>query len=462
MKKSSSMQPLPATQSRRLLSRFFLALGVAVLIHLLLLGCLRMVLELRGPSRTAEILATRQVESLAPDLAKLAAPVPVEVPLPWHVMDASVKGLLALPPLESSASHSMSLGAARQVFNGGGGLGVPQAMRNRLDAARRSKLLLEGGGLPEVEDAVQRALAWLATEQNEDGSWGRSYRGAMTGFAVLCFLGHGDTPESPAHGRVVKAGIQFLTRLSAKNRGLISERPASNASCYEHGIATYALGEAFLMAGFGQKDLLPVIEAFERGVQVILDGQTEAGGWLYRYQKGGRGDVSVTGWQYQALKIAHQTRLHFAGLEERIERMEHFLLSMRGPRGGFGYTEPEDRASLTGAGVLGLQLFHPQEHRIMIIEGLQVILDSNQRKRWPGVDIYAWYYNTQATFNFGGSAWESWSVGFQKALLENQLPEGCWRHASAGKAHADAQIFCTTLCTLMLEVFYRYRSSSEK
>ena len=211
------------------------------------------------------------------------------------------------------------------------------------------------------------------------------------------------------------------------------------------------------MARFGQKNLGPVVEAFDRGVRIILQGQTEAGGWLYNYKPGLNGDMSVTGWQYQALKAARQTRLNFPTLEKQIQKTERFLLNMRGPRGGFGYQDPADSASLTGVGVLGLQMFNPQDHRLAIIEGLQLILDAYGRKKWAGADVYAWYYNTQATFNFGGAAWERWNAVFQMELLKNQQLDGHWRHLSAGKAKFDSDLFCTVLCTLMLEVYYRYQ-----
>jgi hypothetical protein len=160
------------------------------------------------------------------------------------------------------------------------------AMRSRGRLSDRIKSLTEKGGSPEAEDAVQRALRWLANVQNKDGSWGSSYPVAMTGYAVLCFLGHGDTPDSATYGPVVRRGVEFLTQTSAKNTGLMASKPGTNGACYEHGIATYALGEVYAMARFGQKDMGLVIDSFEKGVQIILRGQTEAGGWLYNYNPG--------------------------------------------------------------------------------------------------------------------------------------------------------------------------------
>lgn len=460
---SSVTAPPAQVQPRRLVLRFTVALALALILHFLLLSFLVIVVEMGGPSPQAEIQAVTVAE--APDLApKVSKPMPVStasmaVPPPAAILDFSTQGTMTLPPISNrAASPTMTMGAAKAIFSGGGGMGVPSTMQNRFSPDKRLKLLMKMGGSPGAEDAVQRALDWLARVQNEDGSWGKTFQGAMTGLAVLCFLGHGETPESATYGREVRRGVGFLTLLSAKNEGMMTAVPRTNAACYEHGIATYALGEVYALARFGQKDLGAVVDAFDRGVRIILAGQTEAGGWLYNYNPGTGGDVSVTGWQYQALKAARQTRLNFPTLERQIEKTERFLLRMRGARGGFGYKEPADKPSLTGAGVLGLQMFDPQEHRLAIIAGLQVVLDSYGKKRWAGADVYAWYYNTQATFNFGGAAWDRWNAVFQKELLENQHKDGHWHHASASKAKADADLFCTTLCTLMLEVFYRYEA----
>lgn len=454
--------PPPQAQPRHLVLRFVVALLLAVVLHLLLLGLLAVVVEVGGFAPQAEIQAIRQVTESSearPAVSKTMAAdtVPTPLPQPPQVQDFSIHGTVPLPTFERIATPTMTLGAAHQVFNGGGGMGVPLAMRNRFDPDQRLKLLLERGGLPEAEDAVLRALDWLMHSQNADGSWGTTYKVAMTGLAVLCFLGHGDTPESATYGGTVSRGVDFLTERSTKNNGLMATAPNSSGACYEHGIATYALGEVYALARFGQKNMGPVVEGFDKGVNIILKGQTEAGGWLYNYSPGPKGDMSVTGWQYQALNAARQTRLHFPTLEQQIHKTERFLLNMRGPKGGFGYTGPTDRASLTGVGVLGLQLFDPQEHRAAIIAGLQFIFESYGKKKWSNADVYAWYYNTQAAFHFGGTAWERWNAIYQKELLHNQKKDGHWSHPSAQKAKDDADIFCTVLCTLMLEVYYRYQ-----
>ena len=43
---------------------------------------------------------------------------------------------------------------------------------------------------------MSNALEYLKTKQKADGSWGTGGQGAMTGFALLCYFGRCETPDS--------------------------------------------------------------------------------------------------------------------------------------------------------------------------------------------------------------------------------------------------------------------------
>ncbi len=90
-----------------------------------------------------------------------------------------------------------------------------------------------------------------------------------------------------------------------------------------------------------------------------------------------------------------------------------------------------------------------------------------------GSPLYYWYYTSQAKFHEGGNAWKSWNKQFSPTLMRNQTivpKEQSGYVDNEGKAHATGswlspgvkehngsnKVMDTILCTLMLEVYYRY------
>ena len=140
------------------------------------------------------------------------------------------------------------------------GVSVPKSMSGRCDKVGRLARLARGGVRnPErVENSVIKALNWLNKDQNPDGSWGKNAKGAMTGFALLCYLGHCELTDSPEYGEAVAKGIKYLVELGDEKDGWLYVTNQKHGSAYAHGIATYALAEAY---GMTEKQfILPVLK----------------------------------------------------------------------------------------------------------------------------------------------------------------------------------------------------------
>ena len=58
--------------------------------------------------------------------------------------------------------------------------------------------------------ARTRGLDWLTKNQNADGSWGKTYTVAVTGFACLSYLSAADEPFDGDRGKALVKGLQFL------------------------------------------------------------------------------------------------------------------------------------------------------------------------------------------------------------------------------------------------------------
>jgi len=314
------------------------------------------------------------------------------------------------------------------------------------------------------ELAVRRALRWLKKEQLPDGSW-KNTKPAMTGLALLAYLAHGDTSASSKEfGTTVEKGIKWLLD-NQEPDGRFKGRDAHD---YSHPIATYALCEAYGMTK------LPFIKsAAEKAVDIILKGQHSSGGWDYNCQQSNRDDVSYMGWCVQALKAAYIAKLENEGLKQALEKSVACLKKSADPSGKFGYTGPQDgNGGLTGVGVLCLQMLgasREPECRNGVL-WLTKSCTFNWEKPWLTSPIYYWYYITQAKFQAGGETWNSWNKQFAAQLIQHQKVEsnaimgpdgrmrdvGWWEPPAAVKGHTDGPVMDTALCTLQLEVYYRY------
>ena len=348
----------------------------------------------------------------------------------------------------------------------GGGLGnLPGTMRGRVGTGRKAAME-QNKMKTKTEMAVLNGLRWLVKNQNADGSWGDGTKGAMTGLGLLCFLGHGETPESQEFGLTVNKAVQWILDNGTKNEGRLHMASSfSQSGVYEHGICSYALGEYYTMT---QDDR--VKELFKQAIGYIVQGQGPGGGWMYSYDKTAD-DLSVSGWQIQALKAAHLSKLGIYGVDEALDKAIAYIERVKGPKGGYGYRGPADKYSLTGVGIL-CELFWKGERGILR-KGMEWVLDETEKNepvKYKGekADLYAWYYHTQACLMFGGSAWTKWNRWFQDEIVDAQATDGSWPPMPA-KSHGGLQdgntksgaVYRTTLCVLMLEVFYRYMPTTQ-
>ena len=346
--------------------------------------------------------------------------------------------------------------------------GLPATMAGRAGGKAREQAMTMNKGTKESEEAVLRGLRWLVKNQSPDGSWGPSNKGAMTGFGLLSFLGHGETPVSPEFGPAVQKALDWLTQNGAKFDGRLHMAAAFNQpGVYEHAIATYALGEYYTMT----KDER-VADLLRKAVGYIVDGQSPDGGWVYGYTKDGDGDTSVSGWQIQALKAAHLSGLNISGVDQALDKAMVNLKRVQGKNGGFGYRTPADTYSLTGVGVL-CTYFWKQEKDKSVRDGIEFMMKATD-KDFPveykndKANLYAWYYNTQACLMVGGAPWTKWNRLFQSEVVKNQGSDGSWPPMPA-KGVGDLQntpagngpFYRTNLCILMLEVYYRYMPSTK-
>ncbi|GAA5481812.1 prenyltransferase/squalene oxidase repeat-containing protein [Haloferula sargassicola] len=354
---------------------------------------------------------------------------------------------------------------------GGGGFGsIPATMKKRCSPEDRMQRLKESGGTPQCEDAVVKGLDWLKNTQASDGSWGGKYRSADTGFAVLAFLGHCETPLSEKYGETVLKGITWLVDLGMKQNGRLNVSGETNPYPYEHAIATYALGESTTFCRQLGINIPNLDDVTQKAGQYILDHQHSSGGWDYGYRVDGDrgGDLSVSAWQIQALKACKHTGLDFKNMNKAVRGALSYVKECQVRDGGFGYRPSENNfspsgyASLTGAGMLAYQMWgKPSVSEVRNGAGY---IRKNSKFDYNGAraDLYAHYYESQAMIARGGEDWKMYNSMFRDQVLGGQEADGSWKQPGRGTIdghaaeHYGNRHYRTCLCILMLESYYRF------
>jgi hypothetical protein len=330
----------------------------------------------------------------------------------------------------------------------------------------RRKLALQRGGTLASEQAVEAALEWLAKHQAPGGAWSLVHdRGecngrcanpgcrdrfdpAATGLSLLAFLGAGYTHRDGKYQQNVERGLYYLRQVVEETPQGSSFLHQSERGMYNHGIATFALCEAYQLTG--DPDLKRVCQ---EAVRFIASAQSYQGGWGYLPRQ--PGDLTISGWQMMALKSASA-----AGLEVQpatILRAKNFLASQRAKDGvNYFYREEDDKSiNCTAIGIL-LRIFLGDSWTDRaIIEGLTRISKHNDH----GSDIYFRYYATLTLFHVGGPMWEGWNQSCRDYLIATQSQQGHEAGSWYFENHfgkEGGRLYTTAMAAMTLEVYYRY------
>ncbi|MEN9358493.1 MAG: hypothetical protein RL095_28 [Verrucomicrobiota bacterium] len=315
---------------------------------------------------------------------------------------------------------------------------------------------------PRPEIITDKALAWLAKVQKPDGSWGTAAEDGYTGLALLCFLANGETPTAKNYGKTVERAIQYLAQSRSDDH--------ADKHLYSHAIKTYALCEAYAMTSNYNLE-----EVMNANVRRIIQGQQAGGGFDYNYRKGERDDLSIAGWNFQALKAAKSAQCIEPGLDAAIAKSVENLKQRA--LGGFTYCNNEGRKNeaMRAVGTLCLQLFEEAwDDQGKPMAALQPIVktiaeEDIKKLDWnapPQNSMYSWYYGTYVAFQEGGPLWKSWQKKFLPMLKTHQNPAGYWDYPGHqfGAQIGDEltqKVHATTMAVLMLSVYYRFLPSTK-
>jgi len=337
---------------------------------------------------------------------------------------------------------------------------------------------------PETEEAIERGLEYLASIQNDDGSWSLQGHGsdvilrsdtAATGLALLAFQGAGYTHRQHQYADTVSRGMQFLLPNQKTNGDLDrSENRISNqnVALYSHGIAALAMCEAFGMTQ--DPELRSPTQA---AMDYISDTQhRRRGGWRYTPQVSA--DTSVTGWMMMALKSGELAGLEvlprtYRGIERWLgyaqggeDRADRYRYNPFAPDTAAQRHGRIPTPTMTAVGMLMRMYLGWDREREAMQSAADYLLQYPPQMgtpRSPQRDAYYWYYATMVMFHMGGGHWKQWNAYLKPLLLESQVDEGelagSWDPVrplpDRWSPHAG-RLYVTTMNLLNLEVYYRH------
>jgi hypothetical protein len=176
----------------------------------------------------------------------------------------------------------------------------------------------------QVDRSVDRGLAFLASQQREDGSFPSLpfAQPGVTSLAVLAFMAHGHTPGNGPYGQRLERAIQYIVACQ-KQCGLIMlmapdgpeidrnlEHDVGIAGTYDHAISSLTLAELYGMNPSANVAKLQTV--INKSIRVSLamqrwpkEASYDNGGWRYiiDYNESDS-DLSVTGWHLMFLRSA--------------------------------------------------------------------------------------------------------------------------------------------------------------
>ena len=332
----------------------------------------------------------------------------------------------------------------------------------------RKKRVATGGGNAASEAAVEAALKWIAAHQLPDGSWsfdhgmapscnnqcthGGKYkdRAGATAMALLPMLGRGYTHKEGPYKQQFEAGVSFLANLAASQGGAVYQKNGGSHPLYVQGLAGIVLSETYAMTQ--DKRLAMPAQA---ALNFIMAAQDPVGGG-WRYTPKQPGDTSAVGWQLMALKSGHMAYLQVNPLT--IKKAVDFLNSVQTDDGAaYGYATPGNAPGTSAVGLLCRMYLGWKKDHPALQKGVMRLA-----KVGPSKDLYYNYYATQIMHHMEGDVWQAWNTKMRDGLVNSQSKKGheagSWfdgYNAGHGGEYGG-RLYCTSLATMILEVYYRH------
>ena len=349
-----------------------------------------------------------------------------------------------------------------------------------------------------LDSSVDRGLAWLATQQKDDGRFESIDLGqpAVTSFCVMAFLAQGESLVDGKYEQSLSKAIDFIVDQQKPNGLIARNAPAASpitrdpeetkkghtaasktqsdtneittTAVYNHAISALALCEVYGECSPEQaKKLAPAIE---KAIAATLEMQNwkgkperDVGGWRYLTRRFNvDSDLSVTGWQLMFLRSAKGAGFDVPheSIKKAVKYIDNCFLEEQDRRVYSYLTKARSTVTrgMAGGGILAMA--HAGKHDSekttasadWILKNDFSIYDSEEPPfgaKWVGNRYhYGAFLCTLGMHHMGGKYWEQYFPELVVALLGNQKEDGSWETEKMDKAYGAC--YTTSLSILSL------------
>jgi hypothetical protein len=331
-----------------------------------------------------------------------------------------------------------------------------------------------------VDAAVKKALTWLATRQQADGSFPTVKNGqpAVTSFCTMAFMAHGHVAGEGNYGKQLDRAIDYTVRCQKEN-GLVTAMGPNGPTitravkhemgvteAYNHAISSLMLSEVY---GTSKTPATRLKTTITKSIAASLemqrwpkDREIDKGGWRYVQDFDEHdSDLSITGWELMFLRSARNGG--FDVPDQPINDATGYVHRTFSERyGAFGYAADDAdwrSRGMAGAGILALAHagFHGAPEVTRSGDWILRLNFNEYNKVVPFTNPwfndryhYGLFICCQAMYQLGDRQWEQFYPQAVHTLLANQKGDGSWPAESHFNDARFGNAYTTALVVLSL------------
>ncbi len=322
----------------------------------------------------------------------------------------------------------------------------------------------------EVSQAVDKALAWMAKQQQKDGSFpGPSFgQPGITSLTVMAFLSAGHLPGEGPYGMQLESAIDFALGCEVEEGLFCADKPGSawrmdkpsHTATYNQAVTALMFAEISgeLSGLLGEKVSAAVERAliYSSKLQFLKlpDRPQDEGGWRYTepcHLDNNVTDLSITAWQVSFLRSAKNAG--FDVNNEMVEAARKYVKSLyNSEKGTFTYDHERVSRGMTGAGIMAMAMLgqNKTKEAKAAAKWLRDHPFGKYDERVGFLDrfYYSIYYCTQALYQLDDEDWQEFYPQIVELLIHNQNSDGSWPAVSWEVLYGDNYVSALAVLSL--------------